>query len=310
MADVGDSSNTELMQLTQEAFKLASTACHFDNIGNYVGACDYYDKCLLNMDEVLNKLHPESSEWKKLYDIRTKYDDRMEYLRENDTSNFSLTSLALGKNEAKPSSSKLPRGRRKLSDLETDFNDIDWSDAAQEIAPDDPVGVTYWLLRNIRKTIDQGGFLTKDVFVPKRIWVQNDVKFSGLGAKMAAFEIIVKLVTNHTDALYFSLDEDSLDLAEAAFAFINEELTALQNNLSKPFPYIKELSTSSSKEDPSSEAAAGGPASSSKGNVSFFFFVLSIQFFLLIYYIYHCIGSVGHAVELRVVLRQECAQVC
>lgn len=237
--------SSELMQLTEEAFKLATTACHFDKEQNVVGACDYYDKCILNLDEVMNKLNPDSSEWKKIYDMRTKYDDRMEFLRENDTASYSTAS-------AKPSSTKMPRNRRKLTDAETDFKDIDWTGASLESVPDDLVEVTYWLLRNIRTTMEHGGFITKDIFVPKRIWIQNDVKFSGINAKTAAFEIIVKLVANHTEALYLSLDEDSMDLAEAAFGFVYEELAALQNNLSKPFPYIKELSlaSNSSKEDP------------------------------------------------------------
>ena len=185
MTDINDC--TELMQLTQEAFKLASTACHFDNLQNYVGACDYYDKCILNMDEVLNKLPPDSTEWKRLYDIRSKYDDRMELLRENDNSNsFSLTSLAGGKTETRGSTFRITRNRRKLADAETDFKDIDWNDSLEESAPDDSTEATYWLLRNFRKTMEHGGFLTKDIFIPKRIWMQNDVKFSGLGAKSAA----------------------------------------------------------------------------------------------------------------------------
>ena len=49
---------------------------------NLVGACDYYDKCILTIDEVLNKLPHNSSEWKKLLEIRVNYDDRMELLRE------------------------------------------------------------------------------------------------------------------------------------------------------------------------------------------------------------------------------------
>eukprot|EP01032_Pedospumella_encystans_P028400 gene28400-32078_t len=238
--------STELMQLTEEAFKLATTACHFDKEQNVVGACDYYDKCILNMDEVLNKLNPDSSEWKKLYDMRTKYDDRMEFLRENDTASYSTGA------STKQASTKMPRNRRKLTEAETDFKDIDWAGASLESIPEDAVAVTYWLLRNIRTTMEHGGFLTKDIFVPKRIWIQSDVKFSGINAKTAAFEIIIKLVANHTEALYLSLDEDSMDLAEAAFGFVYEELTALQNNLSKPFPYIKELSvvSNSTKEDP------------------------------------------------------------
>ena len=52
------------------------------NPQNLVGACDYYDKCILTIDEVLNKLPHSSVEWKKLLEIRLQYDDRMELLRE------------------------------------------------------------------------------------------------------------------------------------------------------------------------------------------------------------------------------------
>lgn len=268
MASMSETAD-EILQLTQEAFKLASTAQHFDKMQNYVGACDYYDKCLLNMDEILNKLHPDSAEWRKLYDIRTKYDDRMELLREADNSNsFSLTALAGGK-ETK-SSSKLPRSKRKLLDAETDFKDIDCQDSSLEASPEDPVEVTYWLLRNIKSTMNHGGFLTKDIFIPKRIWMQHDVKFSGLSAKSAAFDIIIKLLASHTDALYFSVDEDSLDLADAGFNYVYEELVVLQNNLSKPFPYIKELKIhDSSKDDSGSDHGNSGQSTGgNKGSVS------------------------------------------
>ena len=277
MSKFQDESSEEIMILTQEAYKLAATAFHFDKMQNFVGACDYYDKCILNMDEVLNKLNPDSAEWKRLYEIRSKYDDRMEVLRENDTANsFSLTSLAVGKTETKPSNTiRLPRSRRRLSEAETDFKDISWNETSQEAPPEDTTEVTYWLLRNLRRTMESGGFLTKDLFIPKRIWIQNDVKFSGLGAKIAAFEIIIKLITNHTEALYLSLDEDSLDLADAAFNFVYEELVSLQNNLSKPFPYIKELSQSGSRDDLSVEVSStGSPSSTSKGTVRTIYTIL------------------------------------
>ena len=135
MSKFQDESSEEIMILTQEAYKLAATAFHFDKMQNFVGACDYYDKCILNMDEVLNKLNPESAEWKRLYEIRSKYDDRMEVLRENDTANsFSLTSLAVGKTETKPSNTvRLPRSRRRLSEAETDFKDISWNESAEDL---------------------------------------------------------------------------------------------------------------------------------------------------------------------------------
>lgn len=239
--------DNEIIVLINEALKLGSTACHFDKAQNYVGACDYYDKCLLNMDEVLNKLKPDSPEWKKLYEIRVKYDDRMEFLRDQESSNFGFTALGLGKSDVKPTKSY--RKRKKMVDFETDFNDIDWNAVSPDTAPDDPNEATFWILRNIKKTIVNGGFLTKDIFVPKRIWIQNEVKINGFSAKTAAYDIVLKLITNHVDALYLSKDEDSLDLADAALSFVLEEMITLQNQLSKPFPYIKEITNQSGKED-------------------------------------------------------------
>jgi hypothetical protein len=261
-------SEHEIVTLTQEALKLGSAACHFDKSQNYLAACDYYDKCLLNMDEVLNKLNPDSNEWKKLYEIRVKYDDRMEYLRdceEAEKSTFGLNSLSLGKSEVKPptaGNSKAARKRKKLSETETDFAEIDWNSGNHEGPPTDKADIPYWLLRNIKRTIEQGGFLTKDIFIPKRIWMQHDVKFSGLNAKTAAFEIIIKVITAQLDGLYRSLDEDSLDLVEQALINIHEELVTLQNHLSKPFPYIKEHSSVAEKEESQTGSDTGGSAQS------------------------------------------------
>eukprot|EP01039_Chlorochromonas_danica_P019639 gene19639-23806_t len=72
----------EILQLTQDALNLANVACHFDKIENYSGAYDYYDKCILSIDEVMSKLPPSSAQWHQLNVIRAQYDDRMDTLKE------------------------------------------------------------------------------------------------------------------------------------------------------------------------------------------------------------------------------------
>lgn len=44
-------------------------------------ACDFYDKAILHLDESLNNLAFESSEYNVLILIRSKYETRMELLR-------------------------------------------------------------------------------------------------------------------------------------------------------------------------------------------------------------------------------------
>lgn len=80
------------------------------------------------------------------------------------------------------------------------------------------------------------------------------MKFSGLNSKMAAFEFIIKLIANNVDTLYFADDEDSINIAAGSLAFVEDELMTLQNNLSKPFPYIKEVSVNSIPRDTGRES--------------------------------------------------------
>lgn len=236
-------SKHEIVQLTQEALKLASAAVHFDKVQNVIGACDYYDKCILNLDEVLNKLAPNSDEWKALAAVRSKYDDRMEFLRENEGGKFGISSLV--KTDSKASTKRVPKKRIMFSD-EVYSEEIEEQSKPMEEAPEHLSEIPYWQLRNIKKTIQTGGFLTNGIFIPQQIWTQTGVKFSGLTAKTTAFEIIIKLIDVNVDVLYPSADEDSLHLSEKNFAIVEEELFGLQNQLSKPFPFIKEVTNPNS----------------------------------------------------------------
>jgi hypothetical protein len=247
----------DLLQLTQEALDLAATACHFDKEENYVGAYDYYDKCILNLDEVMGKLPPTSTQWRKLMEIRTQYDDRMDQLKEIENSRGSLASFSLGFNknttrDSESGKSSFMGTKKKKVQEEFIFHEIDIAqDFTFEEPPKNVAEVPFWQLRNVKKSIEQGAFFTKSLFISKNIWCQSDVKFSGVNAKTAAFEIILNLVANDIESLYFSSDDDSITLAEHTFLIVEEELLSLRNQLSKSFPYIKEVVPEADKDDSS-----------------------------------------------------------
>ncbi len=257
---------TEILQLTQEALDLAVTACHFDREENYVGAYDYYDKCILNIDEIIGKIPHTSSQWKKLMELRGQYDDRMDQLKEMEAQRGTLSSFAFGgmggsssnnsnNNNANNSttnsggsSRSFMTGRKKKKSTDAEefqFQEIFiLEDFTYDESPQNLLEVPYWQLRNIARSIEMGAFLTKSLFIPKQIWQQNEVKFSGFNAKSAAFEIIINLITNEIETLYRVHDEDSMGLAEVQFYNMEEELISLRNQLAKSFPYIKEVTLS------------------------------------------------------------------
>ena len=250
-----NNSSSKLVELLQESLHLAKTSCHFDSTHNYVGACDYYDKTIITIDDVMKMIPINSKEWIKLLNLRTKYDERLELLRyfmlTQSSTGTLLSPVILNSNDSNISGSNNNNNNGNSNYNHTvihrrnaEFHEIDLSNYSIPDLPNQSILTPYWVLSNIKQIIEHGGFITTDIFCPHNIWYQQDLKFSGISTKTAAFEIIIKLITNQIETLYLSLDEDSLTLAEAAFINISEELFNLQNQLSKPFPYIKELKPS------------------------------------------------------------------
>jgi hypothetical protein len=239
--------DADLLQLTHEALDLATAACHFDKEENFVGAYDYYDKCILNLDEIMGKLPPTTSQWRKLMDLRTQYDDRMDQLKELENNRGSLFGFNKNSDTTRSSLSTSSKKKPKFGNEGFQFHEMSITEEfVFEEPPKNLAEIPFWQLRNVKKSIETGAFFTKSLFIPKHIWQQADgVKFSGLTAKTAAFEIILNLMANDIDSLYFSADDDSLTLAEHTFLTVEEELMSLRNQLSKSFPYIKEMTTSS-----------------------------------------------------------------
>jgi hypothetical protein len=115
------------------------------------------------------------------------------------------------------------------------------------------------------------------------MWTQLGLKFSGLTAKTTAYQTIIAILTQHLSHLPFpeyhpllsnnSLTtsgsddrcnfDDTLKKAQlcvqnvlVALKIVSEDFINLQNQLSKPFPFIREMAISS--DDASANAAGGG----------------------------------------------------
>lgn len=271
---LSDSSN-EVLKLTEEARSLALAAVEFDKAENYIGAYEYYDKAILNIDEVMSKLPRASGQWMKLCDLRGQYDDRMEQIKELETRKYRSHSVSSDKSTEHSTAaaavsvsvdSSVGARRRQRAYEEVNFQEMNLDEFNFVEPPLDPVLTPYWLLSNLSKTIQQGGYLTEALFVPKKVWKQSEVKFSGLSAKTAAFELIIRLIDENFASLYFSPDEDSLHLAEEAARNVLEELQGLQNQLAKPFNFIREVQQQQHSPPASEPSSSHGPQSSLPAN--------------------------------------------
>eukprot|EP01034_Spumella_vulgaris_P022718 gene22718-28874_t len=172
------------------------------------------------------------------------------------------------KNDTK--STSLKRSPRKRIHFSDDSYTVDntGQSTSLESQPENLAEIPYWQLRNINRTIQDGGFLTNNIFIHKKIWSQTGTKFSGVTAKNAAFEIILQCVLNNVEGLYLCDDDDSLALAQTAFSTVEDELVALQNQLSKPFPYIKERGSSSTSQNDSMSNGSGHGSTHGSGHGS------------------------------------------
>ena len=240
----GDDNN--LIRLATSALELANTAVHFDNKQNLIGACDYYDKCILHIDEVLSLLSVGSIEWNEFASLRSKYDDRMETLRDLEKGKFDM-SLSLGSGNAGGSIDKKQQvkiAKRKRQSMLM-FEEVSFmnaiTDTKEYISP--PVESTkrpYWQMRVLHDSIKEGAYLTPSIYIPTSVWTQVGVKFAGLHAKTTAYKSLVHLMGTLA-SLPFDDTEHALMNALLSLKSVSEEIVLLQNHLSKSFNFIREV---------------------------------------------------------------------
>eukprot|EP01031_Cornospumella_fuschlensis_P038641 gene38641-46974_t len=182
------SNSSELLALVQEALNLAEIAVQHDKFGNSLGAYDYYDKTLLTLDEILSKLPKTSNQYQRFFQLRVSYDERMEFLKESDSKNKGAAAAADSGDSA------MPAIKPARSQDETNFKEILILQQKFVQPPSNPVLLPFYILKNLQKSIEEGGFLTETLFIPKKMWFQHDVKFSGINIKTTFFNVIIRLV--------------------------------------------------------------------------------------------------------------------
>lgn len=329
LSSVSSPQSPEIVRLLQTALDLGNEAVRQDK-ANSLSALELYDLTILNIDEVLNRLPFERAEWARLMEIRTGYDDRLEYLREL----YQINSSVRGGNEvgSEGEKDKTERRRALRRQSQVAFEELDISSIllessssfaigsltppqspkgklsssqiseAMEQPPQSLVELPYWNMRLIQRTIENGGFLTPTVYVPKTMWTQLGLKFSGLSAKTTAYQTIITILSQNLAHLPFpdceffyagmdapsssrytwdlgstnddscnnthsnsntngriSLSSDNFDSllkraqtcisnVIAALKVAHEDFINLQNQLSKPFPFIREVVVASPDE--------------------------------------------------------------
>mmetsp|Transcript_9172 Transcript_9172/g.13825 ORF Transcript_9172/g.13825 Transcript_9172/m.13825 type:complete len:428 (-) Transcript_9172:123-1406(-) len=232
----------EIKSLLLKARDLAAVACHYDEDGELVKASQSYDESIIYIDEVLGKIPSSCDAWQLLMIYREKYNTRMEKIRYIEMSQRDTSGMSP------------PKLKRRMSKVP--FNDklspIELKAPPREDPPQSLLRRPYWLLRVLGRVIEKGGYISSRVYVPKLVWSQFGVKFSGLGVKTAAFENLAIYTTAHIRANELPMDATTTRVALYALKRFRHELVGIQNNLAKPLPYIKEVSLNEAPSPPPS----------------------------------------------------------
>ena len=247
-----DSVTDELFRVLQEAICFAVTACELDNDSDMQLSCEQYDKSILYMDEILGKLPSDTEQYLNLLRLRNAYDDRMEYLKNFDSSKQETTNF-----KSKSAASNRKK-RQTQKAFEEDERLLNFSahgslppNLSVEPSPDSVINSPYWHMQLIQKSISNGVFMTPTIFVPACIWSQVGVKFCGLSIKNSAFQAIAGI----TKEINFDSDSQNSSMTSWSSLLLrlrsaSEEMILIQNQLSKPFLFIQEVPHECSSKSP------------------------------------------------------------
>ena len=111
--------------------------------------------------------------------------------------------------------------------------------AESEPAPASALLQPFWLLRLLLRTIRDGAFVSRSLFVSRAVWKMEGARLPGLSAQVAALEQLLSLLNIAFLPLPSSLPEASAALLK--FKAFTLELRLLQNSLARPFPFIPEV---------------------------------------------------------------------
>eukprot|EP00002_Diphylleia_rotans_P015337 TRINITY_DN2979_c0_g1_i10.p1 TRINITY_DN2979_c0_g1~~TRINITY_DN2979_c0_g1_i10.p1 ORF type:complete len:316 (+),score=71.90 TRINITY_DN2979_c0_g1_i10:45-992(+) len=98
----------------------------------------------------------------------------------------------------------------------------------------------FWLIKSLEGTTTQGAFLTssREVFIPRVVWVQNGVKVPGLQLKLDTCALLSDILQQLS--LMDVAEVDNASMVKELDSVINQ-LVAVQNRLSMSLSYIHEI---------------------------------------------------------------------
>ncbi|CAM9550711.1 unnamed protein product [Chrysoparadoxa australica] len=189
----------------------------------------YYEKAIQAIDTALKLLPPEVIEKTGLKVHRESYKSRVDQLK-----------LAVNRG----SYAKHPQEKRSKQQSRVPFEQLELDpNHAMEPPPKCSSCRPYWLMRLIRQTILQGGYITGRLFVPKGVWAQVGVKFSGFAPKISAMESLLYMTIDKI----ITLPKPANASQRHEYLFIlrtfRENAHKVQNDLARPLPFIQEIDT-------------------------------------------------------------------
>ena len=110
----------------------------------------------------------------------------------------------------------------------------------------------FWLMRILRTTMMQGGYLSSDgrIFVPRRVWVQKGARFTAMAAKADCAQCLVTEFGRAKTTDYYRPEAVLKELDK-----LSDTLDALQNSLARLLPYVPEPRSSEAANNAMSKLA-------------------------------------------------------
>ena len=210
--------DSEILALTEEALILANKAVISDKRGDLYEACCSYDKTVLALDEVIISTPLASDQWKRAAELRDSYNSRLLEIKKNYESSAAngfvghlfggiggpAVSGVSDSEDAMISNGVTSQGhsnsQHELFEPLTP-EELRAFDDGFETAPQSMLLVPYWQLRALRSSILHGGYLTRDLLLPRGMWQQHDVKMSGISVKIEAFRAMSALLQAYLSTL-------------------------------------------------------------------------------------------------------------
>lgn len=97
----------------------------------------------------------------------------------------------------------------------------------------------FWLLRLLQRTIREGAFVSRSLYISRAVWKMEGARLPGLSVQVSALEQLLTQLNVGLLPLPGSLSEATAALQK--FKAFSLELRLLQNSLARPFPFVPEV---------------------------------------------------------------------